>query len=64
MSNETNWLRIWWMDLVNRVDEALIMWVFKRRGPAFIFYFTDPAAWNEFMAAPVDDEPDYTDLPL
>ncbi len=51
MSDKSNWLRDWWLGLVNDIDSALVNWVFRRRGCAFIYYFTDPAAWEAYMSA-------------
>jgi len=48
----------WWMDVVNTVDEALLKFVARRRGISFIYYFTDPAAWEEFMRAVPDESED------
>jgi len=48
----------WWLDLVNQIDEALLKFVARRRGVSFIYYFTDPAAWDEFMREVLDESED------
>jgi hypothetical protein len=50
MGDRSNWLRDWWQGLVNQIDGALVNFVFRRRGCPFIFYFTDPAAWEAYMS--------------
>lgn len=37
------------LDVVNVIDDVLVGWVFKRRGPAFIYWATKPDQWDEFM---------------
>ena len=43
------WLSDWWQGWVNTFDGFLLNHVYRRRGVSFIYYFTNPVEWEEYM---------------
>ena len=41
--------RDWLWGWINEFDGLLLNIVYKRRGCSFIYYFTDPEAWDAYM---------------
>jgi len=40
----------WLLGWINEVDSLLVNFVYRRRGPAFIYWATKPDQWDDFMA--------------